>query len=274
MVAERKLTGALLVDVPAAEYHARTEHVASKTALEHFRRSPSHYLAWHQGLRDLDTPAMAFGRAFDCSVFEPEAFSMLYVVQPDFGDCRGKENRQQRDAWRLANTDKTALDQEDARLIDNMTASIRRHSLRRALEGGSAQVTMSWTDAATGVNCKGRADYHLPSLALAVDLKTTEDASPRGFTRSISKYGYHRQEAFYRRGFAAAGQDLDQFLFVAVEKTPPYAVKVYAIDDQSVGFADMSIDRDLERFAECVKRNEWPGYGDEIEVLHLQEWQQ
>jgi exodeoxyribonuclease VIII len=114
----------------------------------------------------------------------------------------------------------------------------------------------------------------LPSLALAVDLKTTEDASPRGFTRSISKYGYHRQEAFYRRGFSAAGQGLDQFLFIAVEKTPPFAVGIYAVDSQSVGFADMSIGRELERFSECLKRDEWPGYGDAIEILHLPEWAQ
>lgn len=264
--------GCIEIDVPAALYHQRNGHVASKTALEHFRKSPAHYLAWHQGQRDIDTPAMAFGRAMDCALFEPEVFAASYAVMPEFGDCRRKEPKEARDAWRLENRDKTWLTAEDAKLIGAMAESIRRHSLHRALEGGAAQVTLQWTDPATGVKCKGRADYHLPSLGIAVDLKTTEDASPRGFARSVAKYGYHRQDAFYRRGFAAAGQEIDQFLFVAVEKVPPFAVGIYTIDADALWRADDSISKDLAQFAECVRLDEWPGYSDDIGVISLPEY--
>lgn len=265
------MTGAIIHGVPSAFYHERDGHIASKTGLEHFRKSPAHYLAWHQGLRDINTPALAFGRALDCALLEPDVFASTFAVQPAFGDCRKTENRQQRDAWRLENRDRTWITPEDAKVIADMTASVRRHSLHRALEGGAAQVTLRWTDA-SGALCKGRADYHVPHLALAVDVKTTEDASPTGFARSVWKYGYHRQDALYRRGFAAAGQELDQFLFIAIEKTPPYAVGIYSIDSDAWWRANESITRDLERFAECVRANEWPAYADEIKVLSLPEW--
>lgn len=266
MVAELQL------DVPSALYHERAGHIASKTALDHFRRSPAHYLAWHRGERDIDSPAMAFGRALDCALFEPEVFAGSYATVPDFGDCRKTENKAKRDAWRLENHTKTWLPAEDARLIVDMTASVRRHSLHRALENGNAQVTVKWQDAASGVNCKGRADYYLPSLGLVVDVKTTEDASPAAFRRSVAKYGYHRQDAFYRRGFAAVGQMVDQFLFIAIEKTAPYAVGIYALDAAAVARADSAISMELDSFAECVRLDVWPSYSDGIEILSLPDW--
>jgi hypothetical protein len=89
-----------LPDLPSEVYHAPRLGVVSKSALDKLRKSPAHYYAWATGQLEKSTPALAFGRAGHCAIFEPDQFDKLYVVEPEFGDCRFKENKLKRDAWR------------------------------------------------------------------------------------------------------------------------------------------------------------------------------
>jgi hypothetical protein len=62
---------------------------------------------------------------------------------------------------------------------------------------------------------------------ILVDYKTTTDCSLRGFTNSIRKYQYDLQAAWYKQGFERAGFEVQDFFFVAQEKKPPYASKIF-----------------------------------------------
>jgi hypothetical protein len=60
------------------------------------------------------------------------------------------------------------------------------------------------------------------------DWKTADDVSPRAIERSIIKYGYHIQAAFYLRGLTALLPDYKgrtSFIFVFVETSAPYHVR-------------------------------------------------
>lgn len=268
------LAEGLHADIAEERYHGRELGVASKSALDLVRRSPAHYYAWVRGeIDDEDSPALAFGRAFHTALLEPEKYARRYIVEPDFGDCRFKENKARRDEWRREAAGRVPVDASDARRIERMVEAVRRHPrARNLIAGGQPEVTVKWIDEATSLTCKGRVDYYRPDLRLIVDAKTALDASPGAFRKSCASYGYGRQEAMYRAGFAAIGKPVEHFVFLAVEKEPPYQVGLYNLTPESVARGHESIRRDMETLAECIRTNRWPGYSEEIVELELPPW--
>lgn len=259
----------------ASEYHQREIGVASKSALDRLHKTPSKYLAWVKGEIDSDddTEALAFGRAFHCALLEPDVFEQTHIVVPDFGDCRFKEAKANRDAWRRDNAGKVELSPKDERTILGMSRSVRKHPLAgAAIREGKSELTARWIDEETGLRCKARADYYVRDMAMIVDIKTTGDASARAFARSCTEYAYHRQDAFYRDGFIALDAPVDDFVFVAVEKKAPYDVAVHQVNEDGLALGRRSIRDDLATLKQCIERNHFPGYPEQITKLRLLPW--
>lgn len=266
----------LHADVPHETYHRRKLGLASKTALDLVRKAPAVYKAWVDGTLDDDeeeSEALIFGGMLHCAVLEPERFYREYVVAPDFGNCTYKDNKAARNAWRAENAGRKEVTAKQYRMIQGMADSVRRHPIAGKLfTGGEAEVTLSWVDEATGLRCKGRADYYKGSVRCATDLKSTMDASPSGFRKSVANFGYHRQDAIYRQGFAAIGKPIDYFVFVAVEKVEPYLVGLYTLDADAINRGHNSIRKDLETMAECLRTDNWPGYSPGPIELDIPPW--
>lgn len=266
----------LHADVPHETYHGRTLGVASKTALDLVRKAPAVYKAWVDGTLDDDeeeSEALIFGGMLHCAILEPERFYRQYVVAPDFGNCTYRDNKAARNAWRAENAGRKEVTAKQYRMIQGMADAVRRHEVASKLfTGGEAEVTLSWVDEATGLKCKGRADYYRASHRVAVDLKSTLDATEHGFKKSSAKFGYHRQDAIYRQGFAAVGKPIDYFVFVAVEKTAPYLVAMFEHDAAALERGHASIRADMETMAECLRTNVWPGYSQSIQTISLPAW--
>lgn len=259
--------------VPEGTYHARVMGLASKHALDLVRRSPAHYRAWVDGAEDRDTDALRFGRAFDCSLLEPERFAVDYVVEPAFGDCRKKENKANRDAWRDVNKGAVwlAKDEHDACLA--MARAIRAHSrASRLLIEGTSQVTARWRDESTEIECKARLDYYSPGRRLIVDVKTAENAGYSAFAKAAANYGYHRQAAFYLDGLRSLGAPAEHFVFIVVEKSAPYAVATYMLSAEDLHKGRSTIRDDIETLADRLERDVWDAYPEDIQVLNLPAW--
>jgi hypothetical protein len=101
-----------------------------------------------------------------------------------------------------------------------------------------------------------------------VDLKTTTDASPAAFARSVATFRYHVQASHYLSGLHGA----ERFVFIAVEKTAPYAVAVYELDAAAMAAGDELRQRDMRMIADCRATGEWPGYSDDCQTLSLPKW--
>jgi hypothetical protein len=83
-----------------------------------------------------------------------------------------------------------------------------------------------------GMLLKGRVDIvaiDQHGATTIADVKTTEDASIEAFSKTIAQYGYAQQAAYYMDLLGAS-----HFVFIAVEKTAPYAVGVYCLDAASI----------------------------------------
>jgi PDDEXK-like domain of unknown function (DUF3799) len=269
----RELPYGLHPNVSASDYHARIPGLVSKSALDKIRRAPEVYRAWLDGAPDEDTHAMRIGSAFDCALLEPDRFAKEYTVALDFGDCRKKDNKDARDEWRSRHAGAIVLSAEDYETIIGMREKVLTHPLAgKMVAGGQSQLTVRWHDAESGLECKARLDYYSERHAMAVDVKTTEDGSEHGFARSIARYRYHVQQALYGKGMDEVGAPLEHFVFLVVEKSPPYLVDTWVLERDAVDTGMRLAREDMTTLAECMRSGQWPGRPVGIKTIKLPKW--
>lgn len=266
-------SGQVLLGVPAEEYQRRELGTATSGVLQRLRtRTPAHIKAWAESPDDDQTPAKVFGKAYHCRVLEPEVFAETYAVMPDFGDMRSSKNRAMRDAWLDERHGLTVISQDFMERIEAMHAALLAHPVAAGImRDGRSEVTMRWVDDVTGVPCKARADWWVESRNLLMDLKTTDDASPAAFARSIENYGYHIQHAHYCAGAQACGIPVQHYLILAQEKERPYLPAVYHIDAAAEIRGFELRERGLLTLQRCNETNTWPGYSG-ISEISLPAW--
>lgn len=229
-------------------------------------------MAWLREPEREPSAAMLLGSMTHEMLLEPSAST--YVVEPAFGDCRKTENKARRDAWREENADRVAVDGGSMATAAGMVEAVRRHPLAGPLVNGPGESELSifWTDADSGLDCKARLDRIDTKRGVVVDLKTTGDARPKAFAKSIADFRYHVQAAHYMAGCKAAGIDVKLWLFVVVEHEPPYAVSVYSLEPESERIGEDVRRRNMTTLVECMRSGEWPAYATKIEPIGLPPW--
>lgn len=281
-------SGEIILGLPAEEYHRRELGVASAGVLRRITdQTPAHYRAWVDGTDEDDTPAKIFGRAYHDRVLLPDLFAVRYVGEPVDAPARPtdamrnaknpSESSIERvafwNAWDARNAGKIIMPAEHFALIEEMHAALMRDpDIAEIFSEGDSEVTLRWTDEATGLRCKARADRWNRRKKYMADLKTTLDASERGFGRSVVNYGYDVTHAHYCEGAAACGEPLDDYLIVAQEKFPPYLAVVYQLDSVAEARGYEIRQRGMDTMAACMASNTWPGYPRGVQPLALPGW--
>ena len=259
-------------DLTNEAYHAHP--AISRSALSYIARSPRHYWARY---RDPDatpeppTPAMLFGTAVHTAVLEPELFVELY----DVGPSSSKLTKAWKEAFAAAQAEgKSLLTQEEFDLIEGIRHSLRLHpSAKKALDAkGETEASYIAKCPVSGLELKARAD-RLTESGWVVDLKTTQDASAAGFAKSVANFSYHLQAAFYLHVIeAATGKRPKGFLFLAVEKSRPFAVQVFRASSLMLEQGTKEMFLHLETLAHCIEKDQWPSYSDGLVDLDLPPW--
>lgn len=107
-----------------------------------------------------------------------------------------------------------------------------------------------------------RARFDLYDGINAADLKTTRDASPRGFNRTVGSYGYQVQARWYKDAHEAeTGSPLESFKFIVVESAAPHLVGCYELDVMWDDVAAGMTQKARALYRECTETGVWPGYG-------------
>ena len=229
--------------------------------------TPAHYRATRESASPSEpTPAQVFGRAFHAAALEGRT---AYAVKPEGMNFTTKEGK----AWRDAQT-LPILSQAEAKAIAGMSASLMAHPVAVNVlgSGGRAEVSCFKRDAATGLMLKGRADFltrDANDLTAIVDLKTCGfgDASEAAFSREVVKWKYHQQAAFYLDLFGASF-----FLFIAVEKEPPFAVNCFHLDAEAIAKGRAANAAALESIAAAESSGQWNSYPAKLHTLSLPHW--
>lgn len=219
------------------------------------------------------TPAMKAGTLAHCALLEPASLPERYVVRPEWLDGRTKEGK----AWLAAVPQGVeAVTAEQMLTAQRQAAAVRAlPEIAAFLARGRAEVSAFWVDEESGVHCKCRPDWvHSTEVGdVLLDLKTTQDASPEAFAKSIARLGYHLQDAHYRDGWEqATGRTVLGLVFVVVEADYPHAAAAYVLDDASVAKARTEIRGLLDVYATCSTSGQWPGYPNTIQPISLPAW--
>jgi hypothetical protein len=254
------------------DYHRDTRRI-SKSGLDLINKSPAHY--WDKYLNPVrpeekKTAALIVGNAFHVLTLEAEKFPHHFIVKPEFS---GKGSVAKKEEFESIHVDKTIITMDQYDTVRRMRDSVHKHPVaNQLLVNGQAERTIKWEELTTDAPCKCRVDWWDANSRLIVDLKSTEDASPDGFSKSAFKYRYPVQGAFYLDGALANGLNPQGFVFIAVEKTPPYLLKVFYMTDELFDFGRSEYRRNLQTYMECRATNQWSGYSVEAEPLQFPAW--
>lgn len=235
------------------------EHPAvSRSNLFKMHKSPAHYKCALEA-PEQTTEALEFGTAFHTAILEPMKFKRNYRVMPSI-DRRTKEGKAL--YQELIDSGKVFLSTNDYETITAMQKSVFENKYARALLMGEKEMSYFWTDEFTGIDCKCRADCRtdLKSTSVIVDLKSCSNAETDAFMRDCFRFGYDLQSAYYKTGVEAVTEKPHKFVFIAVEKTPPYAVNILEADEIFIkkGYDDMRLY--LGMLKECRKTGNYYGY--------------
>lgn len=232
--------------------------------LKEMRRSP---LRYHYRLHNPREDSVRFknGRAAHTCLFESDRFAIDYAVWR--GDRRaGKEW----DKFCEANRGRTIIKLDEYARCLGIRDAVKAHPVAGLLvTGGEAEVSLTWTDEATGLPCKARLDYR--QGVNVSDLKTTFDIDARRFASTCARMGHHIQAALYRRACRANGID-PVMRIIAVEAEEPYEVAVYLLSDDTLYAGDEELDGLLAQVAAGRFSGKWPGRYDEEQTLELPAW--
>ena len=258
-----------------AAYHAHP--AVSKSHLDLIARSPLHYWARYldpDRITPEPSPQMRLGTALHTHVLELSRWDQEIAVAPPINRLT-KAGKEEWAAFMAASADRTVITADDAAQVMAMGRAVLGHPAAAMLLGlpGKAETTHMWKDASTGLECKCRPDWLTDDGSIVVDLKTTKDASPRGFKQSIANFSYQKQAAWYLHGIEqATGRRPDQFIFICVESSAPYACAVYAADVEMIERGHDQAMRDLAKLAVCKAADHWPSYSEQIETISLPGW--
>jgi hypothetical protein len=257
-----------ILSLPEAQY--RAAEGLSKSALDYIAppRTPAHFKAYIDGLLKTETtPAMRLGQMIHRAILEPDALEVS--VKPEGLNLSTKEGRE----WKAAQI-KTVITQDEYATITGMRDSVHAHpAVKRVLDDARTEVSL-FASGEDGVLRKARIDALPEGGNVIVDIKSCQSADADMMAKSVASYRYDVQAAYYLDICALLGLDKSEFLFVCVEKQPPYAVAVYALDQQAIEWGRKQYQRDLALVKHCMAEDHWPSFTQDITTLALPAWAQ
>jgi hypothetical protein len=238
-------------DIPNEDYHAGVG--ISSSYIRRFGQSQLHAIEHKQE----SSPNLKFGTAAHALIVEgQEAFDKEVRVLT--GSPYTKAYKEEKAEYEEQGF--IVLKEDDVNLIQSMKDSmVYEGNAYLNAKGKVAEASIYWYE--DDVLCKCRPDMLCPPLKepnsdnkiVIIDYKTTISCEPFSFNKSVKKYGYDMQAAWYRRGLLMAGYDVEDFVFIAQEKVHPYASKVFRITKEQIDFGWTMMESYLSDYKEYQK---------------------
>jgi len=249
------------------EYHSRKTHLSS-TNIRTFKKNKKQFKYSLTNELVKQTKSMADGTAVHAFFLEKDKFHADFAVKPQDLRLNTKAGKE----WAQEHHNKIIIDSDLANNLYEMEKSFMDSPAKLIYKiKGKSELSYFWNDLGT-IKGKCRPDWLSYDGDIVVDIKTTTDASPRGFQKSISTWGYHLQLGWYLRGLRKLGLPAKEFIFIAIEKTPPFCVGVYSADQDMMNFAMKELDQLMPEIQTAMVSKEFPDYTPEIMPLGLPPW--
>jgi exodeoxyribonuclease VIII len=256
-------------DITAERYHAAAG--VSCSMLNILRdKTPMHLHSWMNGELKIETEALRFGTICHYAVLEGDKYKKLFFQRPEGMKLNTKEGK----AWLAKHPLKKRpnVSFEEGQAIKGMVAAVRNHPFaRRVLSSGKPEQSLFVMDDQDTLR-KSRLDM-LTDGNIIPDLKTCASASNDFFERQILRLHYHVRAAYYLDNCRLSNIDKEHYMFILVEKTPPYAVRCLKMDGDCVTWGRKLYQADMQTWRQCIANDEWPGYEDGYAEITLPQWE-
>lgn len=208
-----------------------------------------------------DSDSLIFGRAFHKYVLEPETFEEEFAIIP-YIDRRTKAGKALYDTFCEENANKQIITEEQYLTIVGMKESIMSNKYARALLKGEVEQSYYWEDELTGITCKARPDClrEVSDRIVITDLKSTTSAQTDSFRRDCVNYGYDLQASMYKTAVEKEYGKPADFVFIAVEKKPPYMINILQADNLFIERGTSIFREYLGMYKECCESGDWYGF--------------
>ena len=258
---------------PFADYAARPAVNAS--SLKRLAVSPLAYRWYVEHPDDGDTMSRRDLRANHCIVLEgADAFSRQYSLF-EGATRRGKDY----DAHCASHPGTEPLLRSGWDAAHAIAAAVRAHPVAGPLMARPhrSELTVTWTDEATGLACKGRIDCLTsrdgPSGPLLLfDMKGVGEMDARAIGRQGERLGWPLQLAHYRAGVRAVTGREVEVAILATQTKPPYDVAMLDFDAADLDAADIERRALLDLLVSCRASGEWPGRYPEAVAYQWPDW--
>ena len=254
----------IITDLSNEEYHSRGG-VSSSAVKAVYKKSLAH---WKGEKRNSNNAAFAMGSAVHANLLEKER--NLVVKGP-----KTKSSAAFKEMQANLNEDQILLTEVEF----NVANCITRGALNNPVCASHLnhpnrlnEISIFVEDPISGLTLKTRPDLLIEEENTVFDVKTTQDASPRGFLKECLKYGYLLQGAHYVYTCKLAGYDVDKFSFIACEKTAPFLSHVHVMGQDIMHWGMKQLHKTLAVIAKAEKDSDYStGWGD-YTVIQKPDW--
>lgn len=249
-------------NISNSDYHASS--AVGSTGLKRILVSPAHFRYPNPFNA---TRAKEIGSAIHCRILESDRWDTDYKVV----ECDARTSALYKAATKTHPKERVLTSAEYENVLGMQRGVMRNPRCRELVEhDGLYEASLFTVDPATGVPVKVRYDKIITSIGIPADLKKTQDASRRAFSRAIYNYGYHISAALYQDAwFWHYAEKLEPMRWLAVEEQSPHLAQRYMPDEDALMIGRAMYREALEIYARCLDADEWPGYEDEDEAIGL-----
>lgn len=257
------------------EQEYRQHPAISRSELFKIKESPEKF-RYYMDNPEPPTPSLIFGQLFHAMALQPETVWEQFAAAPNV-DRRTKAGKEAYAEFEQNAQGKTVVTADMVELATEMCNALMNNEDARKLLNGQKEVEFFWVDELTGEECKCRADVliKIGDLNIIVDLKSAESAATDTFTKDAVKYGYDFQSAMYKIGVEKNTGKQYIFVFIVVEKKPPYAVNILQADDLFIRRGNDIFRELIGIYHDCKQTGNWYGYlgkFNQINSLALPAW--
>jgi hypothetical protein len=233
------------------------------SAGQYLLRSPAHFLARLDEQPEDDK--LLVQRLTHDVILQGTPLEEMVSFKPSGMNLATKEGK----TWKGSQT-LPIISEADHNDIAGMAQAVARHPQATDLLLACPERELVCQGEYHGVKTKGIIDGK--GHEKIFDLKTTIDARGDAFQRQVDKYNWDLQAVWYQTFFPE-----HLFYWLAVENTPPYAVKVWDLEPEMQASGLHKFREVMSIYRKCLKANDWSAgmsvhYADDTQGLVPVPW--
>ena len=242
------------------EKEYRSQPAISRSELFKISESPEKFKYYREHPEE-PTPALLFGQLFHAMALTPETVWEQFAVMPNV-DRRTKTGKEAFSDFEASVEGKTIVSVDMVEQATAMCEALNKNDFVKKLLKGEKEKPFFWADEMTGEECKCRTDVltEIGENLIIVDLKTADCAETEAFMRAAIKYGYDFQSAMYSDGVKHNTNRNPLFVFIVIEKKPPYSINILQADNLLIRRGYDLFREYIGIYHDCKQSGNWYGY--------------